>query len=328
MDEPLVSVIVPVYKVESYIQACLDSIVGQTYKNLEIVLIDDGSPDRSGVICDEYAMRDGRIKVLHKKNGGVSEARNLGLKYATGDWVTFVDADDWIDPEHVRQLVETTQNRRVDCVICGYIQEYPHATFVRHIDLDAPLTGGQAIFYMLRPDLYQGFLWNKLFRKDVIDRAELQLNGSLFYLEDLAFCADFFNRSQQICCIQSDSYHYRQRQDSAVYSSLDRRDNIARRLTALDALKITESFCTAWRERRLCAARWYVECTQLLKFVPNFSSGDSEDVWKQLLADARKGVGVVVTAPLPMNMKIKYLSIILMPKICLPFWAKRETRFL
>ena len=328
MDEPLVSVVVPVYRVEPYIQVCLDSIIGQTYRNLEIILIDDGSPDRCGAICDEYAMRDSRIKVIHKGNGGVSAARNLGLKYATGDWVTFVDADDWIDPEHIRQLVEPTQNTQVDCVICGYIQEYPNNVFIRHIDLGMPLTGEQAIFYMLQPDLYQGFLWNKLFRKNVIDHAELQLDETLSYLEDLAFCAGFFNQSQQICCIQSDSYHYRQRHDSAVYSSLDRPKGIARRLTALDALKMTASFCTERREQNLCAARWHVECAQLLKFIPSPVSGDNKNIWEYLLANARKGVGIVLISLLPANTKIKYLSIIMMPKIFLPFWAKRETRFL
>lgn len=328
MEEPLISVIVPVYNVELYIQTCLDSIIGQTYKNLEIFLIDDGSSDRSGAICDEYAMKDSRIKAMHKENSGVSAARNLGLKHATGDWVLFVDADDWIDPKHIKRLLEPAQNGQVDCVICGYVEEYPHTAFVRHIDLDMPLTGGQAIFYMLRPDLYQGFLWNKLFKKEVIDRNELYLNETLFYLEDLAFCATFFCQSRLVCCIESDSYHYRQRQDSAVYSSMDRKEMVMRRLSALDALKRTEAFCTGKRERNLCKARWYVECTQLLRFMPNTAERDTEDIRKRLLTGARKGVGVVLMAPLPVNIKIKYLSIILIPKLFLPIWRKRETRFL
>ena len=101
---PKISIIIPIYKVEKYIRECLDSILNQTFTDWEALLIDDGSPDNSGVICDEYAAKDNRFKVFHKENGGVSSARNLGLEKATGEWVTFIDADDWIEKEAVYQL--------------------------------------------------------------------------------------------------------------------------------------------------------------------------------------------------------------------------------
>ena len=97
MENPIISVIVPVYKVENYIRRCLDSLVAQTYRHLEILLVDDGSPDSSGAICEEYAEKDSRIKVIHKENGGLSSARNAALDVATGDYIAFVDSDDWID---------------------------------------------------------------------------------------------------------------------------------------------------------------------------------------------------------------------------------------
>ena len=98
MAKPLISIIIPIYNVEKYLPVCLDSILAQTYKNLEIILVDDGSPDGSGTICDEYASRDSRFVVVHQKNGGVSVARNTGLDHATGDYIGIVDPDDWIEP--------------------------------------------------------------------------------------------------------------------------------------------------------------------------------------------------------------------------------------
>ena len=103
---PLISVIVPIYNVEKYLARCVDSIVNQTYKNLEIILVDDGSPDRCPQMCDDYAEKDSRIKVVHKKNGGLSDARNAGMAVATGEYISFIDSDDWIDLETYDLVLE------------------------------------------------------------------------------------------------------------------------------------------------------------------------------------------------------------------------------
>lgn len=113
---PLLSVIVPVYKVEQYLKRCTDSIRNQTYKNLEIILVDDGSPDDSGRLCDEIAMQDDRIKVIHKKNGGLSSARNAGIEIASGDFITFVDSDDWIDLNIYKKCINIFQRYECDVV--------------------------------------------------------------------------------------------------------------------------------------------------------------------------------------------------------------------
>ena len=113
---PMISIIVPVYKVESYIRRCIDSILNQTYTNFELILVDDGSPDDSGVICDEYATKDKRIKVIHKQNGGVSSARNTGLNVAQGDFISFVDSDDWIHPQMFELLIKAVAEYNADAV--------------------------------------------------------------------------------------------------------------------------------------------------------------------------------------------------------------------
>ena len=108
MDD-LISVIVPIYNVEKYLKQCIDSIINQTYKKLEIILVDDESPDECGIICDEYQKKDSRVRVIHKKNGGVSSARNVGIDIATGKWITFIDSDDWIDEEYFNIMLEFRQ---------------------------------------------------------------------------------------------------------------------------------------------------------------------------------------------------------------------------
>mgnify|MGYP000028398403 FL=1 len=119
----LVSVIVPVYNVEKYLARCIQSVCGQSYQGLEIILVDDGSKDKSGVICDEYAEQDGRIKVIHKENGGLGDARNAGVEKAEGKYLLFVDSDDRIHENLVRDTVETAEKNQADMVIFDYIGE-------------------------------------------------------------------------------------------------------------------------------------------------------------------------------------------------------------
>ena len=121
MQNPLVSIIVPIYKVEPYLRRCLDSIVNQTYTNLEIILVDDGSPDGCPQICDEYAAKDKRIVVIHKENGGLSDARNAGLDICKGEYIFFIDSDDWIKTDTIEFLYKITQDKKSDIVIGDYI---------------------------------------------------------------------------------------------------------------------------------------------------------------------------------------------------------------
>ena len=128
MDEKLISVIVPVYNVERYLRQCIESITNQSYKNLQIILIDDGSKDNSGKICDEYAEKDKRVEVIHKENTGVSAARNTGLDNAKGEWITFVDADDWVEKNFCEILIKKATENESDCIACGYNKVYCNNT--------------------------------------------------------------------------------------------------------------------------------------------------------------------------------------------------------
>lgn len=169
---PLISIIIPIYKVEDYLDECVQSVIHQTYKNLEIILVDDGSPDKCPQMCDEYAELDNRIIVIHKKNGGQSDARNAGLEHASGDFICFVDSDDFIDVTMCEQLLRYQQESDADIVSCmfswyvnGDIQAFPwftmgykekHTLFLYDYFIDA--VGKQV----------DSFLWNKLFKRSVI----------------------------------------------------------------------------------------------------------------------------------------------------------------
>ena len=123
MDK-LISIIVPIYKVEIYLRKCIDSIVNQTYKNIEILLIDDGSPDNCGIICDEYAKKDERIKVIHKENGGLSDARNYGIEASTGDYIIFIDSDDYVSESMCENLLICALENNADIVSCNFKEIY------------------------------------------------------------------------------------------------------------------------------------------------------------------------------------------------------------
>jgi len=213
MDEPKISVIVPVYNVEPYLRKCLDSIVNQTYRNLEIILVDDGSPDHCGAICDEYAEKDSRIVVIHKENGGVSSARNAGLAAVTGEWIGWVDPDDWIEADMFSCLIEGTLEMYVDIVVCGRYEEYEGYTTERVWKNREMLGRHEAIKKLLENDLMQNFLWDKLWKKELF--CGIWFPEGRTY-EDIAVMHRLFERTATVCCLPVSKYHYFQRRNSIV----------------------------------------------------------------------------------------------------------------
>lgn len=213
MEQPKISVIVPVYKVELYLRKCLDSIVRQAYRNLEIILIDDGSPDNCGAICDEYAEQDNRVRVIHQSNGGLSSARNIGLETATGDYIGFVDSDDWVEPEMFQLLIEKLGSSGADIAICGRAEEYPDMRILRVCPKSCVMQREEALKALLENDVIQNFVWDKLYRRELFD--ELRFPEGKSY-EDMAIMHKLFLRSQKVACITETLYHYRQRRDSIV----------------------------------------------------------------------------------------------------------------
>ena len=165
--EDIISVIIPVYKVEIFLDECVQSIVSQSYKSLEIILVDDGSPDNCGVICDNWAEKDSRIRVIHKENGGLSDARNAGIEAATGDYIAFVDSDDWIKPQMFETMLTTITKEKADICACNILSCYPDRQIAWGCR-EYTVGDSETILSMLYSDTtYPVSAWNKLYRREL-----------------------------------------------------------------------------------------------------------------------------------------------------------------
>lgn len=214
-SQPLISVIIPVYKAEKYLPACLDSVLAQTYRNLEIILIDDGSPDNSGKICDSYAERDSRICVIHQENAGVSAARNAGLDAASGDYIGFVDADDYIKPDMYEALFKRLQECGADIAQCGHSRISLDGTVICEIEAEqAVLDRKSAIKELLVGDIHYSD-WDKLYRRGLFDGVRFDLRVS--YGEDLLLNYQVLKHCERVALLKGSYYFYVQNPLSASY---------------------------------------------------------------------------------------------------------------
>ncbi|WP_321995065.1 glycosyltransferase family 2 protein [Clostridium butyricum] len=209
-----ISIIIPVYNVEKYLARCLESIVNQTYKNIEIIVIDDGSTDESGRICDEFAKKDNRIIVIHKKNGGVSEARNAGLGVCHGEYIGFVDPDDYIEPNMYSIMVNSSKEKSADIVVCGYkvfgdrVEECIFEN--REYKTD------EAMCLLLKNRYMPSFLWNKLFKSELFHNKSFLVG---YRYEDLLIMHELFKDAKKVVAVSEQLYFYYIREDSITGST-------------------------------------------------------------------------------------------------------------
>ena len=215
MNQGLVSFIVPIYKAERYIHKCIDSLLAQTYTDIEVILVDDGSPDNCGVICDDYAARDKRVKVIHQQNGGVSAARNRGLSYAAGEYVAFVDADDLVTKDYIEELFDNN----ADLVIGGYKDTGNH-TFALS---EEQYVGKEALieFYSTHfHRLYSTVPWGKLYKWSIIQENKLSFDTRIRLGEDLVFNLRYLQYCSEIRLVNATNYLY------TTYSCTEERYNL------------------------------------------------------------------------------------------------------
>lgn len=210
---PKVSIIVPVYKVEKYLHKCVDSILSQTLKDFELILINDGSPDRCGEICDEYAKFDSRVKVIKKENGGLSSARNAGLDVALGNYVGFVDSDDWIEADMYELLYNLCVQNDCEIASCSSTIHYNHKTVINGGHPLTIHTTKEAMKAMLEGNLYDEVVWTKLFKKSLLD--EIRFTVGIIY-EDTDFTYKVIHKSKRVGCIGVPKYHYIKRENSTM----------------------------------------------------------------------------------------------------------------
>jgi len=207
----LVSIIIPIFNVESYIRRCIESLLSQTYQNFEIILVDDGSPDKCPQICDEYAAKDARIKVIHKQNGGQAEARNLGLDVATGDYILFLDSDDYIHQDTIGDMLEIAEKESADIVQCTFIRgaenQFPTITKTKETEE----YDNHSIFYSR---IQKIIVWGKLYKRELWDNIRMPV-GKLNY-EDDATTWKLYYRSKKTVFVNTPYYYYFINPDSTM----------------------------------------------------------------------------------------------------------------
>lgn len=203
---PLVSIIVPVYNVESYIQKCLDSIVNQTYKNLEIILIDDGSTDNSGKICDEYAKLDKRIIVKHNTNKGVSHTRNYGINLSNGEYLSFIDSDDYVNLDYIENLLNPIIEEDYDLTICNLDHIFTNNVKNNIVDIKLLSQNYYDDFYVL--NILRITPCNKLFKTKIISSFKIKFNENISYSEDCLFNYEYAKYVKKYKYVNKVMYHY------------------------------------------------------------------------------------------------------------------------
>jgi glycosyltransferase involved in cell wall biosynthesis len=224
----LISVIVPVYKVEEYLDRCVRSIVEQVYTNLEIILVDDGSPDRCGDMCEQWAAKDQRITVVHKKNGGLSDARNFGLDVAQGEYVAFVDSDDWISPDYISRMYNALKKTGAEIAACDVCTVFPgEEVFDIHNEgILRECSAKEALEDLLQGKGFRAVAWNKLYRKHLLDGERYPVGK---HHEDEFFTYRVLGKAEKLVYVEKPMYFYLQRQGSIM------RTFSIKRLDALDA---------------------------------------------------------------------------------------------
>lgn len=228
MTTPKVSIIIPIYNTEKYLRRCLDSVISQTFTDWECLLVDDGSKDSSGAICDEYAKKDSRFRVFHKENGGVSSARNMGLDNAHGDWIYFSDADDSLYENCLEVLIYNTKEG-IDFVMGGYtiIRDDGSLRVTANTQQNKTITIEDSLAEMYCPSdfPYQGYLWCKLFSKKIIRKNSLQFDVNIQFNEDRLFIVEYLCCCKQKVYYTTDPVYQYVERNSGVMASLKKKYN-------------------------------------------------------------------------------------------------------
>ncbi len=220
--EELVSIVVPIYNVEKFIHRCIDSILQQSYKNTEIILVDDGSPDNCPKICDEYSRKDSRIKVLHKKNGGLSDARNAGIRIAKGKYIAFVDSDDSIEKDYIKQLYNTIRKADADISACGHTVRYENGRTIPHFSNNSFIVQREeALERVLYDDELCAATWAKLYKTKLFKNIKFP-KGENF--EDSSTTYKLILESNKVACDMKSQYNYLIRSNSIMTTPFSKKD--------------------------------------------------------------------------------------------------------
>ena len=307
-----ISVIVPVYKVAKYLDKCVQSIVNQTYTNLEIILVDDGSPDECGTMCDAWANKDSRIRVVHKQNGGLSDARNAGLAVATGSLISFIDSDDWIAPDFLQLLyqgIESTQAQIAECAV-DLVDEDGSTVSSRGPQKPEAVDKMEALRRLVLEEGVYQTVWNKLYRREVIE-------GILFekgkYNEDDFWTYRVFDRIDKLALVEKPMYFYLQRGGSIMGVGYNPRrlEGLEARFQRMEYLSKYEKLKNLTRQQFMLDLMWHLQSILL-----HLKGQDQESAAATVLK-MKKATPLVPLGKLTVNIKYRlwYQGFVWMPRV-------------
>ena len=251
MDKELISIIVPIYNIQNYLSLCLDSIINQSYRNIEIILVDDGSTDNSGKICDDYSKIDDRIKVIHKKNGGLSDARNTGLEIVTGDYIGFVDGDDFIHKDMYNIMIDQLKKCDADVSICKFkrfsnhnnrqiIQSYQFDLINNENKIRSKcVSNEEALRECLLTNNYSVSAWSKLYKRTIFDKLRYPKG---LEMEDWAIIVDVLLQCNKVVLIENELYYYYKRQNSIMLGKFKDTDLLLEKIFIRNVKLVDEYF--------------------------------------------------------------------------------------
>ena len=310
--KPLVSVIVPVFNAGDHLNTCLDSIVTQTYDNLEIIIINDGSTDMSPEVCDHYEKNDSRITVIHKDNRGVSSARNVGLEKARGDYISFVDSDDWLELDAYEHLVECALNHGVDAVIFEYFVDYKDGKTIHknYNELNGFMTRSEAIETTISS--VNRFACSKLYAKKLIQN--IQFNQNIHIGEDTLFSCVALNNADSIYYTAKPLYHYVQSDASATRCEFNKNN-----LTGINSYKQLVDLCNNnYPELVDIAFSAYMNLviSNIIGLYNNLDYPDSMKIIRNLSSEVRKNINkVIFSKKISIRLKTKFFVFYINPRL-------------
>ena len=280
----LISVIVPVYKVEKYLDRCVESIVNQTYKNLEIILVDDGSPDNCGAMCDKWAEKDSRIKVIHKENGGLSDARNAGMDIATGDLMGFVDSDDWIHENYICYMLQAIKICDAEIAACDIsIVTDDDSVKSEKMNFDyVEYTNEEAMSYLTQGQKVRAVAWNKLYSKKLLKNERFPYGR---FHEDEFFTYKIIGKTNKVLYVNCPLYYYYQRVGSIMNSiSVKHLDALDAYLERIEYLKI--KYPQLYRRDKIALC---MTCVNMYNKIISVSK-DTTDAYNKRIKNCRSSI--------------------------------------
>lgn len=322
--DSLISVIIPVYNVEKYLPRCLESVINQTYRNIEIIVVDDGSHDNCGKICDEYALKDDRIIVIHKKNAGVSCARNDGIETAKGRYICFVDSDDYVMPDYVEKLYKALVDNDADIVTCDYYRNAGNE-LMKDVSADFPfqvIENDCQFFYDKSIIEFRAQVpWNKIFKADIISENNVRFLSDIPLGEDSLFVIEYIEYAERACFIEEKLYVYTD-SDTSVCKSSEKRsffDNTCKLIDYMDVISDRSS------------SEYYKKSLQLSKMMcqinllyDNKKFKLKKDV-KKVRKDIMNNMSLFLGSALSLRVKLRYLLMAVSPSLfdaLKTFWRK------